>query len=337
MYPHSFLRVNTIFEVIKQAGGRTAWADKHPSYELVNGPSGSGVDDLYTPEVASVPVLVPPTEGNDDLKVGAVVNWINGLDHSGQFRTGTPAIFGMNFQAVSVGEKDINGGYADATGTPSPLLAGALAHTDDSLRKMINALKSRGLFDKTMIVLTAKHGQSPIDRSQFQKVNPDLIQNLIEAQLGTGAVANVTADDVALVWLQKNLQGQTAQAAAALQNQPQAQIGELFYGPSLKLLFTDPAKDSRTPDLIAVSNVGVIYTNSTKKAAEHGGFAADDVSAALLVSGPGIATKTLSVPVSTMQVAPTILRALHIDPSQLQAVQAEGAQPLPLPQADDEG
>jgi len=46
IYPHSLLRVNTIFEVVKAAGLRTAWADKHPAYDLVNGPSGLGVDDL---------------------------------------------------------------------------------------------------------------------------------------------------------------------------------------------------------------------------------------------------------------------------------------------------
>ena len=47
VYPHQFLRVNTIFEVVKAAGGLTAWSDKHPAYELVNGPSGKGVDDLF--------------------------------------------------------------------------------------------------------------------------------------------------------------------------------------------------------------------------------------------------------------------------------------------------
>src|SRR4249920_266920 len=29
--PHEYLRVNTIFEVVRAAGGRTAWTDKHPS------------------------------------------------------------------------------------------------------------------------------------------------------------------------------------------------------------------------------------------------------------------------------------------------------------------
>jgi hypothetical protein len=37
--------------VVRAKGGRTAWADKHPAYDLVNGPSGKGVEDLYTPEI----------------------------------------------------------------------------------------------------------------------------------------------------------------------------------------------------------------------------------------------------------------------------------------------
>jgi Type I phosphodiesterase / nucleotide pyrophosphatase len=54
VYPHSLLKVNTIFEVIKSEGGYTAWSDKHPAYDLVNGPSGKGVDDLFTPEINSI-------------------------------------------------------------------------------------------------------------------------------------------------------------------------------------------------------------------------------------------------------------------------------------------
>ena len=55
----------------------------------------------------------------DNLKVTAVLNWIRGLDHTGTATVGVPAIFGMNFQAVSVGEKVTADGYTDAAGTPS--------------------------------------------------------------------------------------------------------------------------------------------------------------------------------------------------------------------------
>src|SRR4029077_7156784 len=110
VFPHSLLKTNTIFEVVKAAGGRTAWADKHPAYDLVNGPSGLGVDDLYTPEITNVngfdaTVSVVCTAENDQKKVRAILNEIHGLKHDGSSAPGVPALFGMNFQAVSVGQK----------------------------------------------------------------------------------------------------------------------------------------------------------------------------------------------------------------------------------------
>src|SRR5262249_22959699 len=114
VYPHSYLKVNTVFHMIKAAGGRTAWAGKHPAHEIVNGPSGTGVDDLYTPEIASIPVTVSDTQSYDDLKVQAVLNEIDGKDHTGVHTIGVPALFGMNFQAVNVAQKDATGGYTDA-------------------------------------------------------------------------------------------------------------------------------------------------------------------------------------------------------------------------------
>ncbi len=106
LYPHSALRTNTIFEVVKARGGHTAWADKHPAYDLVNGPSGTGVDDLYTPEVTNVGGLdnthsVVCTVQNDLKKVKAVLNEIRGLSHDGKSSHGVPEVFGMNFQAVT--------------------------------------------------------------------------------------------------------------------------------------------------------------------------------------------------------------------------------------------
>src|SRR5262249_43820218 len=113
VYPHQFIKVNTIFEVIRSHSGHTAWADKHPAYEILNGPSGTGVDDLFTPEVNSNDATTgqDTTKGfcsiqrNDVLKVQAVLNEIDGFDSTGQNKAIVPTIFGMNFQAVSVGQK----------------------------------------------------------------------------------------------------------------------------------------------------------------------------------------------------------------------------------------
>ena len=54
VYPHNFIRTNTVFEVGRGNGLVTAYADKHLSYEFLNGPSGVGLSEGYFPEVASV-------------------------------------------------------------------------------------------------------------------------------------------------------------------------------------------------------------------------------------------------------------------------------------------
>lgn len=115
MYRHSYLRVNTIFEVARAAGLRTAWSDKHPAYEILNGPPGTGLQDLFAPGINSdAPTLGPSidwtkdnglTRQYDGYKVQAVLNEINDFDHSGTTNVGTPALFGMNFQTASTAEK----------------------------------------------------------------------------------------------------------------------------------------------------------------------------------------------------------------------------------------
>jgi hypothetical protein len=328
VYPHSFLRVNTIFEVARQAGLYTAWSDKHPAYDLVNGPSGKGVADLYTPEIASIPVTVPATEPYDDLKVQAILNEIAGKDHTGTKTEPVPAIFGMNFQAVSVAQKDPNGGYLDAAATPGPLLQGALDHTDQSVGKMLDALRTQGLFSNTAVILTAKHGQSPIDPSLHLIVNKNIIPNLVNS-VQAGLLAQATEDDVALIWL--NDQTKTNDVVAKLNaNKAQAHIDTVLSGASLQQLFNDPTKDSRTPDIIVLPVHGVIYAALTAtKIAEHGGFSEDDTHVSLFVSNPHLNKGSISTPVQTTQIAPTILQLLGLDPNKLQAVGIEHTQILP--------
>src|SRR5207244_4334367 len=204
VFPHQFPRVNNVFELVRAAGGRTAWSDKHPAYEFLNGPSGTGVDDLYTPEITTnaTTTSFQLTMDYDDMKVAAIVNEINGLDHTGTTAVGTPALFGMNFQAVSVGQKLIEkkptgevlvGGYVDASGTPSVSLQTALEHTDQSIGTMVAALAARGLTDSTLIIVSAKHGNSPVDPSTLVRVNPTAISNVVNA-VAPGLLAQLSAD-----------------------------------------------------------------------------------------------------------------------------------------------
>ena len=75
--------------------------------------------------------------------------------------------------------------------------------------------------------------------------------------------------------------------------------------------------------------MGVVYTGSLKKQAEHGGFAHDDTNVMLLVSNPRLHARSITTFVETTQVAPTILRLLGLDPNSLDAVRKEGTSVLP--------
>ncbi len=355
VYPHNYIRVNTIFEVVKANGGYTAWSDKHPAYDFYNGPSGKGVDDFYSPEINSVVIPLPGVPGcstvpdptadlsawtnsfanvrcYDALKVQALLNEIKGKTHDGSSSAPVPNVFGMNFQAVSVGQKlvenGVAGGYTDSTGIPSADLLKQIRFVDSSIGKLVNQLKVRGLYDSTLIIVTAKHGQSPVDPKKVLRIPADNSSLTSPASLLGNIVAQSSEDDISLIWLQD--QSQTAAAVATLAaNQDKIAAGQIFSGPSLSLMFTDPSIDPRTPDIIVQPNVGVIYTGGKKKISEHGGFAHDDVNVMLLVSNPRLSPGTVTFPVQTIQVAPTILKSLGIDPSQLGAVQKENTPVLP--------
>jgi len=284
----------------------------------------------------------------DTLKVNAILNEIAGKTHNGK-RAKVPTIFGMNFQAVSVGQKLIEknvatGGYLDAAGTPSPELLGEIQYVDGSIGEMIDALKDHGEYDSTLIVITAKHGQSPIDPNRYFPIpghsgnngtDPaTLIANLIpyvQSPLNPNGIGP-TEDDVALLWLKDS--STTVQAVQILEkNAAQAGIGQIYYGPSLALNYNTPGLppygDPRTPDIIVTPNVGVTYTGSTAKLEEHGGFSHDDTNVMLLVSNPSFGSKTVYTSVGTNQVAPTILRSLGMDPKKLDGVKLEGTSVLP--------
>ena len=365
VFPHDAIKTNTIFEVVKGFGGRTAWADKHPAYDLVNGPSGRGVDDLFTPEITNVDgfdatASVVCTVENDQLKVNAILNEIRGRRHDGAPGPGVPTVFGMNFQAVSVGQKLAKdnsggsclddtmftgqvGGYLDGDGSPTPVLAYGLEKTDDALRSMINALKSQGIYDSTLFVVTAKHGQSPINPAKLNKpghfadlvatlpdagTNPGGIAIAHAASCATGACGFVMDDDVALIWLQD--QSQTEAVAAYLNANAKALfIDEVMAGDEIKLRFNDPRKDNRTPDILVQPVYGTIYTTSSKKVAEHGGFSFGDTNVGLIVSSPDMRAATIKTPVATSQVAATILEWLGIDPNALNSVRVEHTEALP--------
>ena len=370
VYPHNYIKTNTVFEVVKEhiRGARTAWADKHAwGYDWLNGPSGRGVDDLARTEINSIDPATKTyyldtythTEKFDNYHVRALINQINGRDSTGKSAS-VPTVFGTNFQTLSVAQKApvaTGGGYLDADFTPGPQVAGAIDYLDDALGRIVSELKERNLYSSTVIIVTAKHGQSPTDHTKLVK-NGDTLSKLLEANNyldpngnfgqnatasgnlndGTGLVDTgmVQTDDVGLIWLRDRTQLDAAvttlkdnlscNAPGICADGPAAYI---LYGPSLASRFGDPAR-GRAPDIIVQPNPGVIYTSSTAKDEEHGGNAPDDSHLGLVVSFQGIQHgRTVSRAVLTTQVAPTILGVLDLDPELLRSVAEEDTRVLP--------
>jgi hypothetical protein len=389
VYPWNFVRTNTIFGVAHAAGLYTAWSDKHPAYASVSGPgNGTNLDDFYAPEINSnvvgLPGVTTPLGADcstvrdpgsdltawtnsfqniqcyDTLKVNAILNEIDGYNHNRTKKTKVPAIFGMNFQAVSVGQKLIEynpntnalvgtGGYLDAMGTPSALLVNEIQFADKAIGEWVRELKKEGHYDSTLIVITAKHGQSPIDSPRYVRITSNgpvstspsrLIDSCLpDSESNAGGQIGPTEDDVSLLWLKKGCEAATEVQVLETSSPASdniAGIGQIFWGRSLLTFLnkpgTPPSGDSRTPDIIVTPNVGVTYSKSLAKQAEHGGFAHDDTNVMMLLSNPHFSRTTVTSPVETMQVAPTILKALGLDPRSLQAVQLEGTQALPAVQ-----
>ncbi len=331
VYPHDYIRVNNIFEVIEQAGGRTAWSDKHPAYEFLNGPSGKGVDDLFTPEIRLTTKTrsIPKMEAYDDGKVAAILNEIDGKDHTGAQQVGVPEMFGMNFQSISMAQKMKGFGYLDGEGTPSAGLLDALDHTDQSVGKIVAGLKERLLLDSTLIVLTAKHGDVPIDPLRFRAADLTLIPTIVNS-IEPGLLLNSEQDgSIAMLWLKDPKR--TTDVVKALRNkQTEAGIQQIFSGESLKLTFADPASDPRMPDIVIQPNLGVIYVEPDDGfIEEHGGFSDEDTHVALLVSLPSFLPREIKSPVRTAQIAPTILEQLGLNPKSLEAVVKEMTPTLP--------
>ncbi|BAO90336.1 alkaline phosphatase family protein [Caballeronia cordobensis] len=330
VYPHNYVKTNTVFEVIKQRipNSRTAWSDKHAwGYDWLNGPSGTGVDDLARTEINSIDPNSSPksdytdvythTEKFDDLHVQALINQINGKNSSGDASPGVPTIFGANFQTLSVAQKAVfssGGGYLDGSFTPGPQVSNAIGYIDASLGRIVAELKQRNLYRSTAIIVTSKHGQSPANHSKLVK-NGNTLGKLLQANSyldpdgkygqnatksgnlndGTGLAGTgfVQTDDTGLIWLRD--QHQLTQVITTLKDNLSCNApGICADSPRAYVLYGPrlaasfgDPREGRTPDIIVQPNPGVIYTSSTTKDEEHGGNAPDDNHLGLVMYVPG--------------------------------------------------
>jgi hypothetical protein len=142
----------------------------------------------------------------------------------------------MNFQVVSVGQKLIQhsvgmtGGYTDNIGTPTQALLGEIEFADNAVGQMVAELQRRGLYPSTLIIISAKHGQSPIDSARYLGIGvpsnspittspATILQDLLpfsESPANPNGIGP-TEDDISLLWLSDSTQ--TTNAVGMLESQ----------------------------------------------------------------------------------------------------------------------
>jgi len=364
IYPNQYLQVNTIFNVVQQAGLRTAWSDKHPSYLVLAGPSGNGVDDFFTPEIASQAIGYPSgvawnadvaaTMQYDSYKVQAVVNEIDGYNHSRTKHVGVPALFGMNFQTVTTAEQlptsdGLTGGYLPGGQVPGPLLVRALNYVNTEIGVLVAKIRAQGMASSTAVIITSKQGQSPTDPNDFKRVNDAPIMAAVDAAWAkthphAAPLVVVASDDDVLLWW---LSDRSQTAANFVENYLLAHdavaynihgkkvtvsasgLATVYAGAASAAYFGVPVSDPRHPTVFGIVQHGVIYADEPD-IAQHGGADFQDLSVPILVVLPGLQHGwSIGAPVHLIQVAPTILALLGLNPYALQAVQIEGTQVLP--------
>ena len=234
----------------------------------------------------------------------------------------------MNFQTVSTGQKlptsrtngDLSGsaagGYLADGATPGPVLTNALDFVDQSLGKMVSALGSRGLLNSTAIIVSAKHGQSPMNLAALNRIDDGKIIAALNAawnssqQRGnpkaTPLVAFGVDDDGIILWLNDRSIAATEFARQFLANyqDPTASVDgkpvksaglwQVYTGVAAAQLIGVSQSDPRVPDVIGIAQYGVVYTSHKSKIAEHGGDHPEDRNVPIVVAWPG-ATSGLNV------------------------------------------
>jgi len=314
--------VNTVFEVGRANGLVTAYADKHPAYEFLNGPSGTGLSQGYFPEIASIKSSLSSEEAFDDLHWSALRNWTNGNWANGTKNpAGAPSLYGSNFQTITWAQQ--KAGYLDANGnTPNKSLESALTEADARLGSFLNFLQSTGKLNSTLVLIGSKQGQGPINPKTLKVSNPDFGSD------DTGVpVSFFVGEDGGVLWLEKPSDAQKAKSKLLANSS--LGISYVLAGDEVAAAgYGSPFLDPRVPDLIIGAKVGTLW-NSGFEFEDHGGFLPQDLDVPLIAYNPNLKPANITQVVSNRQVASTMLQALGLPLVQLDAYRLGDSPVLP--------
>ena len=288
--PHDLLKVPTLFEAAKAKGLKTAFISKHIGYEILQGPSGQGIDRLELPEM---------------------VAW------KGPFRDYDAKNFEMLTGMVAKDGADIAGIYAIAAnyamkehGVVAVETRAAVGDIDAPVGKVVDAVAAVGRYDDTVFVVLGDHGDTDTPNAVASKGEGSVIAFLTEKGI---KAAKITADDVMLAWLADSSQAQ--QAVGLLDTiEAKERFGiDRVLGPDALKAMGDFA-DDQMPDFVLLVKPGVVYTKlPSNKKAEHGGGFDSDRRVAFVIEGPGVKSgAVVDTKVNVFSTAPTLAKLLGL-------------------------
>ena len=218
-------------------------------------------------------------------------------------------------------------GTAHANGIGAELTLKSLSLVDAGIGRIEDALRARGLLDRTNIIVTSDHGFSTHTKElrlaalvdPFAKPMPDGSKDLVVAE---GAIYVRSGNDPARV----------AAIVAALQKRPE--VGAIFTRPVAGgraegavpgTLSFDVARwnHARAGDILVSANwnaekndAGVAGTTTDGGVAGHGTSSPYDIHNTLIAAGPDFREHAVSdVPTSNVDIAPTLLNLLAMKPA----------------------
>ncbi len=323
LWPHNLMRVNTIFEVVHEKDGRTAWAGSDAGLtDLLSGPTGRGLDDACGFDNSSRPTLNASVAG-DRGRVDAVLRWIAGKTCNGPEAAAVPVLFGMSFTALRVAQGD-GGGYIDARGQPSPDVAAGVATVDAEIGRILVGLRGAKLYDGTWIFITSSRGGTPVE-GRRSHVIPVAALAAAADSVKPGALVYVSGGRGAMIWLRDPALTDVV-AKEYAKHADSLGIRSVDFGPRFGLTLNLPAQDSRMPDIVLEPNEGVVWGTATDSFA---GMEDDGTHVALLVSGVQLGGRVDKTWVPTTQLPALLLRALGMEKFDLKALHEEHSPALP--------
>ena len=291
----------------------------------------------------------------DGYKVQAILNEIDGYDHSRTHQVGTPAIFGMNFQTISTAQKlpksdGLTGGYLAGGLIPGPLLTRALNWLDGEIGRMVAEIKKDGLAGSTAIIISAKHGQSPTDPNDLARVPDSPILKAINAAWAvthpgnTKLVVFSTDDDGMLLWLSDRSQTAAnfvkhyllthSAAGNNINDKPitvtASGLKKVYAGKSAADFIGVPWSTLASPTSSASPRTASSTPAARRRSPSTAATTPQDRNVPILITLPGLRYgQQIGAPVETTEIAPSILKLLGLNPWALQAVRIEHTPVLP--------